>query len=82
MTTPATSLLQINLQLDLAPQGNGTLVESLPPNLGQPLHDRFGNTLPGDLHGCIKKVIGKVRRDAACRHDQNTNRRVNDRQFS
>ena len=45
MTTPATSPLQINLQPDLAPKRNGTLVESLPPNLCQPLHDRFGNAL-------------------------------------
>lgn len=80
MTMPATGLLQIDLQPDPAPQSNCSVKEALPPNLDQPLHDRFSDAFPRHFHRGVEKLVWKVGCDAACRHDPHPNCRMNDRQ--
>src|SRR5581483_6697749 len=67
-TTTLTRLLEVDLQLELAPQGARLIVRPCPADEPQAFDQRLRDPLSRDAHGVVEQVAGKVRGDPACVH--------------
>jgi hypothetical protein len=66
ITTPATDLLQIDLQFQLSAESHGPIVESPSLDLRQSFDDRLGNSSACGFHGGLEKIRGEVGSDSTC----------------
>src|SRR2546421_3493425 len=64
-TTTTTQLVDVDLQVHLPLQRKDALHRGAPPDLFEPIHERFGDAFSSRRLCGFQQVRGEVRRDAA-----------------